>query len=239
MSRLSANDNTRIALQWRKIVARATLLRGRVEASPGAGMDGVLKAAEQHINARFMDKANEALDRITDGLEDFAAKVAERTERAAAADHDKVLEAKGIDTLRGETGVGQRHGMLWLIEKKRLSGDRRRAAEAWSADYSLVSADGLKSCLNDNGGGGGDGVPQQFIERKAAARYRLDRAHTHLRQATGSNRLAGLVDAVCGRGDTVRALANGDKDRAAMIETELMVALDMAGVSYGILRLAA
>lgn len=236
---LTAKDNARIALQWRKIESRAALLRGRVEATPRAGMDGVLRAADQHIKARFMDKAVEALDRITDGLIDFAAKEAQREEREAAAAHDKELEAKGVDTIRSTTGVGQRHGMIWLVEKKRLTGDRRRAAEAWAADYSLVRSDGLKSCLNDNAKGGSDGPSQQFIERKAAARYRLERAHDHLRHATGSNRLADLIDAVCGRGDTVRAIAGGDKDKAAIVETELMVALDMACVSYGILRIAA
>lgn len=236
---LTAKDTARIALQWRKIEARAALLRGRVEATPRAGMDGVLRAADQHIKARFMDKANEALDRITDGLEDFAEKEAERQEREAAAAQDKEMDAKGVDTHRTTTGVGQRHGMIWLVEKKRLTGDRRRAAEAWAADYSLVRLDGLKSCLNDNAKGGSDGPSQQFIERKAAARYRLDRAHDHLRHATGSSRLANLIDAVCGRGDSVRSLAGGNQTAAERMEAELMIALDMACVSYGILRAAA
>lgn len=236
---LTAKDTQRIALQWRKIEARAALLRGRVEAMPGAGMEGVLRAAEQHIKSRFMDKATDALDRITDGLEHFAEKEVQRHEREAASAHDKELEAKGVDTIRSTTGVGQRHGMIWLVEKKRLAGDRRRAAEAWAADYSLVRSDGLKSCLNDNAKGGSDGPSQQFIERKAAARYRLDRAHDHLRHATGSSRLANLIDAVCGRGDSVRSLAGGNQTAAERMEAELMVALDMACVSYGILRLAA
>lgn len=47
---LTAKDSARIALQWRKIEARADLLRGRVEATPRAGMEGVLRAADQHIN---------------------------------------------------------------------------------------------------------------------------------------------------------------------------------------------
>lgn len=235
---LTAKDNARIALQWRKIESRAALLRGRVEATPRAGMDGVLRAADQHIKARFMDKAVEALDRITDGLIDFDAKEAQRIEREAAAAHDKELEAKGVDTIRSTTGVGQRHGMIWLIEKKRLSGDRRRAAESWAADYSLVRSDGLKSCLNDNAKGG-DGPSQQFIERKAAARWRLDRAHKHLNSATGSSRLANLIDAVCGRGDNIRALAGGNQTAAERMEAEMMIGLDMACVSYGILRAAA
>lgn len=236
---MTAKDTARIALQWRKIEARAALLRGRVEATPGAGMDGVLRAADQHIKARFMERALDALDRIDSGLLSFAERETERQEREAAAAHDKELEVTGVDTHRTTTGVGQRHGMIWLVEKKRLTGDQRRAAEAWAADYSLVRSDGLKSCLNDNAKGGSDGPSQHFIERKAAARYRLDRARDHLRQATGSNRLANLIDAVCGRGDTVRSIAGGDKDKAAIVEAELMVALDMAGVSYGILRLAA
>lgn len=236
---LTAKDNARIALQWRKIEARAAVLRGRVEATPGAGMEGPLRAAEQHINARFMDKALDALDRIDSGLLSFAERETERQEREAAAAHDKELEVTGVDTIRSTTGVGQRHGMIWLVEKKRLTGDRRRAAEAWAADYSLVRSDGLKSCLNDNAKGGSDGPSHQFIERKAAARYRLERAHDHLRSATGSNRLANLIDAVCGRGDSVRALAGGNQTAAERTEAELMIGLDMACVSYGILRAAA
>lgn len=129
--------------------------------------------------------------------------------------------------------------MIWLVEKKRLTGDRRRAAEAWAADYSLVRSDGLKSCLNDNAKGGSDGPSQQFIERKAAARWRLDRAHKHLNSATGSSRLANLIDAVCGRGDNIRALAGGNQTAAERMEAEMMIGLDMACVSYGILRAAA
>ncbi|WP_404415503.1 hypothetical protein [Brevundimonas vesicularis] len=236
---LTAKDNARIALQWRKIESRAALLRGRVEAMPRAGMDGVLRAADQHIKARFMDKALDTLDRIDSGLISFAEREADRREREAASAHDKELEVTGVDTHRTTTGVGQRHGMIWLVEKKRLTGDRRRAAEAWAADYSLVRSDGLKSCLNDNAKGGSDGPSQQFIERKAAARWRLDRAHKHLNSATGSSRLANLVDAVCGRGDSVRSLAGGNQTAAERMEAELMVALDMACVSYGILRAAA
>lgn len=236
---LTAKQSARVALQWRKIEARASALRGRVEVSPGAGMDGVMRAADQHIKARFMDRAVEALDRITDGLIAFEEKEMKRREREAAAAQDRELEAKGIDTSRTSTGVGQRHGMIWLIEKKRLSGDRRRVAEAWSADYALVQSHGLKSCLNDNAKGASEGPSQQFIERRAAARYRLDRAHDHLRHATGSGRLANLIDAVCGRGDSVRSLAGGNQTVAERMEAELMIALDMACVSYGILRVAA
>lgn len=47
------------------------------------------------------------------------------------------------------------------------------------------------------------------------------------------------MDAVCGRGETLRSLAGGDKDRAERLEVELMIGLDMAAVSYDIIRIAA
>lgn len=239
MTTLRAKDVARISLDWKKLEARSALLRGRVEAKPGAGMEGPMKSAESHIRARFMDKATEALERVTDGLEAYDRKVLDTENRQSAEAQDKDLATKGIDTLRTATGVGQRHGMLWLIEKKRLTGDRRRAAEAWSVDYAMVQQDSLRSCLNDNGRGGSDGPSQSIIEKRVAASHRLKRVRSHIVASTGSARLADLAEAVCGRGDNVRALAGGSQALADRTETELMIALDMAAVSYGILRVAA
>ncbi|HYC66658.1 hypothetical protein [Brevundimonas sp.] len=238
---LAAKAEARIALEWRKLIERAALVRGRVEAMPEAHMEGPMRTAENRIALRQMDKAIEALDRVDDGLEDHRRAKAERESREAAAEQDAGLAAKGVDTLRTATGVGKRHGMLWLIDKKRLTGHRKRAAEAWSADYTLVRTYSLRSCLNDNTphGAANDDLDTTTAKKAADARNRQANARAHIVSATGSARLADLIDAVCGRGEYVRALAGNDQTRALAMEAELGVALDLAAVGYDILRPAA
>jgi hypothetical protein len=118
---------------------------------------------------------------------------------------------------------------MWLERKGRVAGRRRIAGQNWGRDYSLARTDGLRSCLNDNVPGGEAVAPQ---DRKSEARANLERGREHIHFATGSTSLAELLDAVCGRGDTLRALAGGDKIGAAVKEAELMIALDMAAEAY-------
>lgn len=238
---LAASKTARIALEWRKLGERLALVRGRVEAMPRAHMDGPLRAAENRFNLRQYDKTVEALDRIDDGLQQYRLTLAEQELKAGAAEQDAHLAAQGVDTERTVSGVGQRHGLLWLIAKKRLNPDRRRAGESWSNDYALIRSDGLRSCLNDNASGGAanDDMASTAAKKITDAKDRLRCARQHITWATGSARLADLLDAVCGRGETLRVLANNDKDRAALLEVELQVALDMAAVSYGVVKIAA
>lgn len=153
-------------------------------------------------------------------------------ERAAGQQQDQLLAEAGIDTDRHANGAGTRHGFMWLERKGRVVGRRRVAGQNWGRDYAMAKLDGLRSCLNDNAPAGGPSDAPQ--ERKSEARANLDRGRAFIHEATGSTTLADLLDAVCGRGDTIRALANGDKIAAAVKEAELMIALDMAAQAYDI-----
>lgn len=241
MTRLTAKPETQVALEWRKLINRANLARGRVEATPGAHMQGPMRTADNLIGLRKFDKAVEALNRVDDGLEDYRRNEAEREMREAAAEQDAGFSAKGVDTVRTTTGSGKRHGMLWLIDKKRLTGHRKRAAEAWSADFALVRTFSLRSCLNDNApcGAANDDMDTTAAKRAADARTRQANARAHIIAATGTARLADLIDAVCGRGEYIRALAGNDQTKAMVMEAELGVALDLAAISYDIVRAAA
>jgi len=241
MTTLKANESARAALAWRKLHERAELVRGRVEAMPGAHMDGSMRAAENRIALRQMDKAVETLDRIDEELDAYRQKIEKAEVANAATEQDALLAAKGIETARTASGVGQRHGLLWLIDKGRLTGTRKRAGQAWSTDYALIRTDSLRSCLNDNapGGAANDDESARYATRITDARNRLERARHHIIHSTGSARLADLLDAVCGRGETLRSLCANDKDKADRMEVELGLALDMVAVSYEIVRAAA
>lgn len=242
MTRLVAPNAARIALEWRKLEERAVLVRGRVEALPDAHLDGPMKSAENRIALRQMDKATSILDDIDTRLEEHRSNLAQREVRSASAEQDALLATNGIDTERTQSGVGQRHGLMWLIAKKRLNSERRRAGEAWSADFALVQCQvRLRSCLNDNapGGAANDDMDRSAAKRVTDARNRLENGRAHIIASTGNGRLADLLDAVCGKGDTLRQLAGDDKDRAARMEVELSIALDMVSVSYDLVKIAA
>lgn len=178
------------------------------------------------------------MNEIDDALEAQRLEAEGEEARRAGAEQDDLLQAQGIETARTASGVGARHGLLWLIQKGRLTPMRKAAGQRWSDDYSLVRTDGVRSCLNDNVRGAGNDA-LRLDERKAAASQRLQTAREQIMLSTGSSRLADLLDAVCGRGETLRALAGCDQIRATQMEAELCVALDMAGVSYSLIRCAA
>lgn len=240
MKTLTAKDTARAALRKRKVTELAALVRGRVECFPGSRQWDKLEAAERKIGLLQYDAAEAMLLEIDQALVRHEADLAKAKAEAEAKDHDAMLAANGIDTARSASGVGQRHGLLWLIHKGRITGDRRTAGLRWSDDYSLVRTDGLRSCLNDNAPGSPtDAQAERQQEKLSSAAARLARARFHIAASTGSTRLADLLDAVCGRGETLRALAKDDKVKAAMLEVELSIALDMAGVSYDIVKVAA
>jgi hypothetical protein len=238
MTRLKANATQAIALERRRLTDRAALVRGRIEATPGCGLLPKMAAVENRMRMLQFSVAKQLLDEIDDTLEDLRRKADVVEQRRAAVVQDDLLTSQGIETARTASGAGARHGLLWLIQKGRLTPLRKIAGQRWSDDYSLTRADGLRSCLNDNvRGGGPDDL--RADEKHAAAAQRLDRARQAIVHATGSPRLADLLDAVCGRGETLRSLTGGDKDRAALLEVELGVALDMAAVSFELVRVAA
>ena len=194
---------------------------------------------ENQLRLLKFDKASDLMDEIDASLAEHQRKLDQAAVVAAGAEQDELLAEHGIETARTASGVGQRHGLIWLIDKGRVTGARKRAGEAWSADYSLVRTDGLRSCLNDNAPGAAVGDDATAQTKKARAFDRLACARRHIIAATGSARLADLMDAVCGRGETLRSMAGNDKDQALLLETQLLLALDMTAVSYQIVKVAA
>ena len=238
MTTIKATAAQSIALERRRLTDRAALVRGRVEATPGCNLLPKIANVENRLRLMQFAMAKTLLDEIDDTLEELRRKAEAEEMQRSSAEQDKLLHANGAETARTAAGVGMRHGLLWLIQKGRLTPTRRTSGQRWSDDYSLVRTDGLRSCLNDNDGGGGSIEPHRE-EKRIAATQRLERARYHISCATGSARLADLLDAVCGRGETLRSLARGDKDQAERLEVELMIALDMAAVSFDIIRIAA
>ena len=233
MTRLTAPASARIALEWRKLEERAAVVRGRVEACPRAYQDGPMRSAENRIALRQMDKAREMLDAIDAKLVEYA-ETQEVADMAAAGEaQDRLLAERGIETF--DTGtVKARDGWQWLITRKppRLSHDEIEAGNAYAKLYAMALRDELSSSSNDNGGQG----TEDPLEARIKNRQRLDAVRRHIVDATGSNRLVNLLDAVCGRGDTLRSLAKDDERRAAGYEVELKIALAMVAVGLKSVR---
>ncbi len=238
MTLLKATPEQAVALERRRLTDRAALIRGRVEATPGCGLLPKVCAVENRMRLLQFGVALQMMNEIDDALEAQRLKAEGEEARRAGEEQDDLLQAQGVETIRTASGVGARHGLLWLIQKGRLTPMRKVAGQRWSDDYSLVRTDGVRSCLNDNVRGSAPDA-LRLEEKRTAALQRLEATRARIRVATGSERLADLLDAVCGRGTPLRALAGGDKVKAAQMEAELGVALDMAAVSYEIVRVAA
>lgn len=238
MTRLKATPEQAVALERRRLIDRAALIRGRVEATPGCGLMPKVCAVENRMRLLQFGVARQMMNEIDDALEARRLEAEGEEARRAGEEQDDLLQAQGIETARTASGAGARHGLLWLIQKGRLTPMRKVAGQRWSDDYSLVRTDGVRSCLNDNVRGAG-AAAMRLEEKKAAAQQRLSSARFRIRLMTGSDGLADLLDAVCGRGISLRALAGGDKVKAAQKEAELGIALDMAAVSYELIRVAA
>lgn len=228
MTRLQAPDAARIALQWRKIEDRAKVVQGRVEALPKAYQDGPMRAAWNRIGLRHKSKAVEALDAIDDALDRHQSELAASDMARAGEEQNRLLADRGIETFDAGT-VKARDGWQWLITRKpaRLTAEEIATGNDWVKMFALAQRDELSSSSNDNGGAGGLEDP---LEARIKNRTRLDAVRRHIDDATGSKKLSGLLDAVCGRGDTLRALAGNDDRKADRYEAELKIALAMAQV---------
>jgi hypothetical protein len=122
-----------------------------------------------------------------------------------------------------------RDGMLWLINRNRLNPGQVKQARAYRADFRDAEASGpnLRSCLNITEGGVGsrasDGPGTQVIRNLDAQRRLFVSRFVILR---GQADLLEVLDAVCGRGLTLRDLAGGRTPQAMVLEKLLKVALD-------------
>lgn len=233
MTRLTASPLARSALERNlehdRLNARLMAVRSRAEALRQLHLGGLVSRAETKLAFSKFSECADALDQID---REIAAQLegiraAEQTE-AANAQAD-LLSERGVETF--DTGsVKSRDGWLWIVSRKprRLTPDQISTGSRYSKEYGQARRDGLSSSCNDNMGGG----DEDPIEARIKAQDRLDAVAGHIHAAVGDTRLVALLDAVCGRGETLRELAGGDDRRASFIEVELRLALDMAGVAF-------
>lgn len=228
MSRLSSSETARIALARKKVEARAAIFRGRVEALPGAGQASKMGNAENRIRLLQLDVANKLMDEIDDALMAYQRRLEEAEMATAGQRQDQLLAARGIETILAGS-VRSRDGWRWLVAKRRISDSQCASGERFAKLHSVCMRDGLSVATNDNTGSGGlEDINDARL--KAAGELRALRKHIH--SASGSDRLFDLLEAVCGRGDTLRTLAGGDDRKALFYEAEMRVALDMASVAF-------
>jgi hypothetical protein len=241
MTRLTASTAARVALEWRKLEERASLVRGRVEALPGAYQDGPMRAAENRISLRQMEKAREHLDAIDNALDAYQQSQVASEMAKAGEEQARLLAERGIDTFDAGA-VKARDGWQWIITRKppRLSADQVNAGNDYARLYALAMQDSLSVSSNDNRGTArllDELVLPAHVAIGIDNRSRMDRIHRHITEATGSTRLIALLDAICGRGETLRQLGKDDERKISAIEAELRVALDLASVGLKIMRL--
>lgn len=235
MTRLKANAAQSIALERRRLTERAALVRGRIEATPGCGLLPKMASVENRMQMLQFGTAKTLLDEIDDTLEAFRQKQADAELAQAGQKQDELLAERGVETF-AVGAVRARDGWRWLTSRKpaRLSAVQIATGDRYAALYASAQRDGLSTSANDNAVGG-DLTVQQIkaaAELRHAQRQAIEAVHAHIAWATGSDRLAGLLEAVCGQGETLRQLAGQDDRRAAAVEVELRLALDMAAVAF-------
>lgn len=230
MTTLKATAAQAQALHRRKVEERAQIVRGRVEAMPGAGLLPKMSAVENRIALLHFDVASDLMDQIDDALERHRDALADAAMAAAGQAQDQLLAERGIET-EAVGVVRTRDGWIWLKTRTppRLSSDQVSTGDRYSALYLGANRDTLSTVgANDNGLLDG----KDPVEVLSDCRAKLGKVQRHIIDATGSERLVSLLDAVCGRGETLRSLAGNDDRKAGAHEVELRLALDMAGVAF-------
>lgn len=234
MTKLTAKATARIALEKRKLQDRATIVRGRVEALPQLQLGGLIDRADQMISMAFYARAKEVLDDIDDRIARHQVEVEAADAARAAQMQDQLLRERGVETY--DHGVARtRDGWKWLTSRQpaRLQGYQIGAGDRYAALYAFAHRDGL--CVGANDNAGGEPTVEE-LRRRAVAKHEASQAlraiHRHLDDSTGSERLSGLLEAVCGRGESLRSLALNDDRKALAYEAELRLALDMTAVAF-------
>lgn len=234
MTRLTASPAASQALYRRRIEERAKLVRGRVEAMPGAGLQAKMDSVDNRIRLLHLSIASDLLDQIDEGLERHKQALADAEMAAAGQAQDQLLAERGVST---ETVgvVRTRDGWQWLTSRKpaRLSAAQIATGDQYAALYAAAHRDTLSTSANDNACG--DLTIAQLkasAEARHVMRQKLAGVRAHISTATGSDRLASLLESVCGKGDTLRSLAGNDERKASAYEVELRLALDMAAVAF-------
>lgn len=228
---LKASPDARKALDRRKLESRLIAVQGRAEALPQLNLGGLIAGAWNKLNLLLFDACSDTLDDVDARIEKHQEDLAKAEMAAAGQAQAQLLEARGVETF--DVGVAKaRDGWKWLTSRKprRLTTDQVITGDRYCALYLAANRDTLSTVeANDNGFAA---EPKNAVDELAKARAALDRVQRHISDATGSDRLVALLDAVCGRGETLRYLAGGDDRKAGAYEVELRLALDMAGVAF-------
>lgn len=226
MTRMTAKAEARVALERRKLIDRAEIVRGRAEAFHQLQLGRLVAQVDQALSLAFYTKAADLLDDIDDRIQRHMADIEAADLARAGQMQDQLLGDRGVETHR--TGaVRTRDGWRIVCSANRLTPRQVRAGDMFRAQWDCAHRDGLSSA-NDNGAGG----EVDMIQRRVAARERLMQVRAAIRYATGSEGLYALLSMVCGEGHTLRQIGRQsqarDKEREALImEGDLRVALDM------------
>lgn len=234
MTRLQANPAQRLSLEAKRLAGRVAAVRGKAEAYPHLSLSGLVDGAENKLRLMHLDGCADMLDTVETRIARHMESLTEAEMASAGQAQDQLLAERGIETF--EAGTPRcRDGWKWLTSRKpaRLSAFQIATGDQFAALYTGAHRDTLSTSANDNGGG--DLTIKQLkdqAEARHAMRQRLAAVRAHITTATGADRLANLLESVCGRGDTLRQLAGSDERKAAGYEVELRLALDMAGVAF-------
>jgi hypothetical protein len=236
MTRLTANPAQRISLETKKLGLRLSVVRGKAEQYPHLSLGGLVDGAENKLGLLRLDDCADLLDTVEKRVARHLESLEEAEMASAGQAQDQLLAERGVETF--ETGTPRsRDGWQWLTSRKpaRLTAAQIATGDQYAALYSASLRDTLSTSSNDNGGGDLTiGQLKGQAEARHAMRQRLDAVRSHITASTGSERLANLLERVCGRGETLRAIAGNDERKAGSYEVELRLALDMAGVAFKI-----
>jgi hypothetical protein len=148
-----------------------------------------------------------------------------RLEQARGHEFDEPVAKRG-DT--GRKPYRRKSGLDWLLFKGRISAIQMESALRYGDDWRSANDITVRSCLNDVRGGGDETTPQhiRMFAGNRLARARIDGLSEHKTLIT-------LCDRVCGLGERVRDIANGDDEVTARYEAALCIALDLLAAHYG------
>lgn len=219
------------SLAARQVAAGVEAARARIEQDAGCGQASALAAVEQHLFHGRLQLAGEKLEQITRKLD---ARAEAAVVRDGLAETSALNTARGEEQERNESGalvVSARDGLLWLSRKQKLVGRALLAAERYRHFTSIVANGEVRTSQHGRVGGGGSSGFTPSEAKVQAVKELTEARRDGLRQ---DETMIGLVDAVCGRGETLTELAKGDKHVVHRLEIELQVACRLLARHWGI-----
>lgn len=171
---------------------------------------------------------------MTVGLSHRQHRAARKTAMAARAQRAAAIAVGGAKAAAprlkaAPPKVEDRDGLLWLIQKGKLSADERRGCEAYRAAYRHPPAGSIRSCIDPTrGDGSGDMARLDGVAQALDAARRLERYRAVC--LAGDTAAIMLMDAVCGGGLTVQAYLGTADSRAVL---EAVTVLRMSGRLVG------